>query len=102
MRPLRAASRAVERGSAVLARQDVDQLGAVRPAGLPRKLREKAEDGLASVVQAGHDPVPGNGPDGVLGEEATQREPLLPRERVEDPADDRLVVSCRHGRPPSA
>ena len=45
---------------------------------------------------------PGNGPGGVLGEEATQREALLPRERVEDPADDRLVVSCRHGRPPSA
>ena len=51
--------------------------------------------------RAGHDPVTRNGPGGILGEDVSQREPLFPRKRVEDPADDRLVLSAATARPPS-
>ena len=46
--PVAPAARAVERRRAIVAREDVDQLGAVRSARLPRELREEAEDRLAS------------------------------------------------------
>ena len=77
------------------------QLGAVRPARLLRELREEAEDRLAPSYVPAITPRPGTEPHRVLGEEAAQRQTLLACEGVEDPADDRSVLSCGHAPPPS-
>src|SRR5687768_4684186 len=78
-------ARAVEGRSAIVAREDVDELGAVGAVRLLRELHEKPEDRLPTLVETSHDAAPGNRPDGVLGEQPTEGESLLPGERIEDP-----------------
>ena len=96
---------AVQRGRPVVAREHVDELRGVRPAGLFREPREEAEDRLATAVDARHHPVAGHDPHRIGSEQVAEREALLLRERAEDPADDLLVrgagASGGHGFAPT-
>ena len=53
------------------------------------------EDLLAAGERARHRAAAGDDPGGVVGEDVAQREAALLRERVEDPADESLVLSAR-------
>ena len=84
----------VHRRGSLVAREDVAELGSVRPVGLLRQTAEKAEDLLAAAVDTGHHAATRDGPDRVLREEPPQPEAALPaRERGEDRADERFVLS---------
>ena len=90
------AARAVEPGAALLARERVDEGRAV---GAVRQLRqpgEEAEDLGAAAVRPRHDAAAGHVPDGVLGEALPEREALLVRERLHDPAHERGVGGHAH------
>src|SRR5207247_9945206 len=94
-------ARSIERGGALVTGEDVEELRAVRPVRLLQQAREEAEDLLAPSVGPGHDASTGDGPDGVLGEEAAEGESLLASEGLEDPADEGVVLSRGHVCRPS-
>ncbi len=89
--PVALALRAVEPGAALLAGERVDEGRAVGPVRQLRQPREEAEDLGAAAVGARHDAAAGHVPDRVLGEAVSEREALLVRERLHDPADEPRV-----------
>ena len=96
------AARPIERGGPVVRGQHVDQRRrcTCRPSPSAggrgrRRSRSRPRERPRHRAAAGHDPRR------VVGEDVAQREALLVRERVEDLADERLVLSACHGSPPS-
>ena len=91
--PAPLAGRAVQRRGPPVAREHVDELasGTCRrsPSGGDARKRKIASGPRYAPAIA---PSPGTRPDGVGGKQPAERERIASRERVEDPADDRLVV----------
>ena len=80
---------AVERSRARVAREHVDELGAVRPVRSPAAARG-AEDLVAAAVRPRHDAASGDAPDRVLGEHARRAKPSF---RANAPKISRTTAS---------
>ena len=92
--PLALAARPVERGRPVVGGEHVDQRRRVGAVRLLRQAAEEREDLLAPRERACHRALAGHDPRGVAREDVAQREAALLRERVEDAADERFVLSA--------
>ena len=92
----------VEGRGAVVAREHVDQLGAVGPVRLRRELREEAEDRLAPSYRPAITPRPGTDQTASSAKSPRSARPSFRANASKILADDRSVLSRGHAPAPSA